>query len=194
MKNSLIKFSFVSIIIFLTACSNDNPQRVSTRYWDAVMSGDYNTLKKITTENSKNIVETIDTPGKGSYFTVDETLLIDNNHAQVTTTLVLAENDDHNTHHIKTYLKKEDDEWKVDVRKTRSALASSILSQTFSKIGDSFEDSADALHDLGEQVADEVNQKIIEASQELQKQSEQASQDLQQALDDLKKDLQKNKR
>lgn len=185
---TLIRLSCFATVLLLTACFNQQPQDVANRYWNAVLSGDTDTLRDVAAQNSQSNVNRISQPDDGSNVSFGKTT-IEDDEATVETTVHWLDGDSTMDIRLQTALVNEEGKWKVDIIKTRRSLYAGLFNNAFSSLSDSIEEGATALQRMGKDIADDVNREVLKAGKELQKQTEQASKELEEMLDELEQEL-----
>ncbi len=148
------------------ACGiRESPDRVADGFWRAIQAGDLETAQELSTAAGTDPLATLS--GERAIQRVElGTALQNETDALVPTSLAHA--DSEHLVEFNTHLTRFEDEWRVDVRKTRRELNQAALAASIHEIEDSLRESGEALSDALSEGARDAADAIREALENLQ--------------------------
>lgn len=161
-------------ILALASCqSPETPDQVALKFWQAMAANDLASAEQYTTSESRPLLQSPEQKFQGASFAIGQ-IVIDNDQARVETEARQA-NDKTTT--FTTFLVKEEQQWRVDYRRTRYSLSEDIFNGLF-----------DSLKNIGEN----LNKQLEQQMPEIEKEMESFGQELKKQLDSLGEELEKS--
>lgn len=201
---------FISLLfttLILTGCYGpESPQDVAQEFWEAVITHNVDDAIEYSTLVDTNSYDAFNKKWDG-YQSVTGKIVIDGNQAEIETELSRINDTGKNRQELKTYLIKQDDQWKVDYVRTAESINGDALTQflgqldTFGKnLSDTLQDSSDKfsvemqrleeeLKALAKSVDNEANKIVEQYGAELKKSIEQLAESIDRALKEHADDL-----
>lgn len=173
-KRCLLGVYLLVVSVCLSGCifSSESQQarEVTNMFWQAVLSGDMETAKNLTTWESAQYLQFLSSKSLAAKRFETGEIKIDGTTAEVATLLYGGEKGDMEIP-VRTILIRSKDAWQVDVQKTLGSMVSGAMDAVVDQLNIFMENG---LKDLDRTLADSVNE---------------LNQSLKQGVDQLKKDL-----
>lgn len=173
-KRWLLGVYLLVVSVCLSGCifSSESQQarEVTNTFWQAVLSGDMETAKNLTTWESAQYLQFLSSKSLAAKRFETGEIKIDGTAAEVATLLYGGEKGDMEIP-VRTILIRSKDAWQVDVQKTLGSMVSGAMDAVVDQLNIFMENG---LKDLDRTLADSVNE---------------LNQSLKQGVDQLKKDL-----
>jgi hypothetical protein len=181
--NKQYYFSFFSLICFcsvLLSCqSSMTPLQVSEKFWLGIQQNNFALVKKYSLSDSVNESDDIDQFTDVTAITFGK-IIIDADFAEIETSVTISSDDQIMDIPLKTYLKNENDVWKVNYEQTVLPL---MINQEMTEL-------FGGIQELTEEFAEEIEGSVEEfkekAIPEIKSKLEQAEQELREKLPELK--------
>lgn len=171
-------FGLAFILLLLSACQANTPEQVSVNFWQAIIDNQLDTARNLSSQNSQALLNTQPHPEFKNAMIETGQIIIDKTDASVETTLFFAADKEQKIS-FKTYLVKEQEEWKVNYPLTRKQFVNNPFNRFFKgleKLGESinqelekqiplFEKQIESLGDQLEQQFEKFNHELDKATQ-----------------------------
>lgn len=168
-------FGLVLLLLFISGCQSNTPEQVSANFWQAIIDNQLATAQQLSTGNSQAQLQTQPHPEFQNATVETGQIIINKTDASVETILLLKTAKEQKLS-FKTYLIKEQENWKVDYPLTQQQLVKNPFNQFFKsleKLGDSFNQQLEKQIPLIEKevqsLGDKLEQQIEKFSNELDK-------------------------
>lgn len=161
--------------ILLSGCQNlKTPDQVTLQFWQAIANDDLITAKLYVSDDTKESLQKIDPAFKDATFVIGQ-IVIDGDQARVDTT---ANQNDKTTTHFPTFLVRQNQQWKIDYRRTQRALSGRLFNGLFK-----------SLENIGKSLNEQLEQQIPQLEQEMESFGEQLKKQLDKLGEELEKSL-----
>jgi len=164
----------LAILLILSACAEkQTPEEVTHGFWQAVVSNDLESARKLTTKASRKGLDLLDNSEKKLKAVEVGTATITGDTSTVPTTLIGDRSGSETRVELTTYLSKEEEVWRVEGGKTVNALMTSSLENMLQNLTGDLTEVGDALNKTIttglQEFLGSLQQSVPEIKQELNK-------------------------